>query len=62
MKTKPLHIVSMCVSVMMLSAMVILFARAVYRLDASWDTFAYHVPFAALYGRMNVPFQMGESL
>jgi len=34
--------------------------RAAIRLEGRWDTFMYHVPFAAIYGGLGVPYDMND--
>ncbi|HEV8534463.1 MAG TPA: hypothetical protein VGR87_01905 [Candidatus Limnocylindria bacterium] len=50
------------------SALVVLLAladlgiRAAVRLETRWDTFSYHVPFAALRGGLAVPYDLNDSI
>jgi dolichol-phosphate mannosyltransferase len=43
-------------------ALVDLAIRAAVRLELRWDTFLYHVPFAAFRGGLNIPYQQEEWL
>jgi hypothetical protein len=45
-----------------LVALADLVMRAALRLELRWDTFLYHVPFAALRGGLNIPYQQEEWL
>jgi hypothetical protein len=42
------------------AALVDLAVRAAVRLEIRWDTFAYHVPFAALRGGLSIPYEMND--
>ena len=42
------------------AALVDLAVRAALRLEIRWDTFAYHVPFAALRGGLSIPYDMND--
>jgi 6-pyruvoyl-tetrahydropterin synthase-like protein len=42
------------------AALVDLAVRAALRLEVRWDTFAYHVPFAALRGGLSIPYEMND--
>ena len=43
-----------------LLALVILAARSALRLNLRWDTFAYHLPFAAVRGGLPIPYDMND--
>src|ERR1700726_1739450 len=43
---------------MALLAMIVLGLRAALRLELRWDAFSYHLPFAAMHGRMHVPYEL----
>lgn len=45
-------------SAMALLAMIFLGLRAALRLELRWDTFTYHLPFAAMHARMHVPYEL----
>jgi len=42
------------------AALVDLAVRAALRLELRWDTFAYHLPFAALRGGLSIPYDMND--
>jgi hypothetical protein len=42
------------------AALVDLAVRAALRLEIRWDTFSYHVPFAALRGGLSIPYDMND--
>lgn len=46
----------------MFLALFTLAVRASVRLEDRWDTFMYHIPFAARYGRLNIPYEMNERM
>jgi hypothetical protein len=45
-------------TVMALGAMIVLALRAALRLELRWDTFAYHLPFAAMRGGLHIPYEL----
>lgn len=53
-----IHALEIAGSAMVLLAMVVLGFRAVFRLELRWDTFTYHLPFAALHARLHVPYEL----
>ena len=55
-----LAVLSACGAVAMTAVLAILAVRAALRLDMSWDTFMYHIPFAALRGGLPVTYQMSQ--
>jgi len=61
----PERMVSILAKVCALVALVALtdlFIRAAVRLEIRWDTFAYHIPFAALHIGLNVPYELYDTL
>jgi hypothetical protein len=53
-----IHALEIAGSAMALLAMVVLGFRAMLRLELRWDTFTYHLPFAALHARLHVPYEL----
>ena len=53
--TRPVEIAG---SIMALTAMVVLALRAALRLELRWDTFAYHIPFAAQRAGLHIPYEL----
>lgn len=49
-------------ALIILIALCDLAVRAVLRLELRWDTFWYHIPFAALRGGLNIPYEMLEAM
>lgn len=45
-------------SVLALVAMTVLGLRAALRLELRWDTFGYHLPFAAMRGGLHIPYEL----
>jgi hypothetical protein len=45
-----------------LAALADLAVRAAVRLELRWDTFMYHIPFAALRGGLRIPYEMNETM
>lgn len=45
-----------------LAALADLAVRAAVRLELRWDTFMYHIPFAALRGGLRIPYDMNETM
>ena len=43
-------------------ALVVLAIRSAIRLDVHWDFFWYHLPFAAVYGGLPVPYDMNDEM
>jgi hypothetical protein len=43
-------------------ALVVVGLRAALRLEPWWDTFWYHIPFAALRGGLRIPYEMSDKL
>jgi Tetratricopeptide repeat len=50
-----------CAAVAMV-ALVDLAIRSAVRLDLRWDTFSYHLPFAALRGGLSIPYDMNDTI
>ena len=50
--------VEMAGAAMALVAMVTLALRAALRLELRWDTFGYHLPFAAMRGGLHIPYEL----
>jgi hypothetical protein len=48
-------------TLMALAALADLAIRAALRLELQWDTFWYHIPFAALRGGLSIPYDMNET-
>ena len=48
--------------VLVLPILICLGAKAVLCLELRWDAFLYHIPFAAQYGRLHIPFILDERL
>ena len=53
-----LAVLSACCAVAITAALSILARRAALRLDMAWDTFMYHIPFAALRGGLHATYEM----
>jgi hypothetical protein len=53
--TRPVELAGAALS---LCAMAMLALRAALRLETRWDTFAYHLPFAALRGGLHIPYEL----
>ena len=51
------HVVELAGTAIAIGAMLILALRASLRLELRWDTFYYHLPFAARHARMGVPYE-----
>jgi len=47
---------------LMVGCLVVLAIRATLRLDGRWDTPLYHLPFAAAYGGLDIPYVMSERI
>lgn len=45
-----------------LLALAVLAVRAAVRLDLRWDTFMYQMPFAAIRGGLNVPYELSDDM
>lgn len=59
MKTRHvINAVEIAGAIMALFAMTSLGLRAALRLELRWDTFSYHLPFAAMHARMNIPYEL----
>src|ERR1700730_3777188 len=43
-------------------ALAVLAVRSAVRLDLRWDTFMYHLPFAALHGGLSIPYDMNDKI
>lgn len=43
-------------------ALLQLAARAALRLEPRWDTFAYHLPYAAVWGGLPIPYEMNDQM
>ncbi len=41
-------------------ALTVLAVRAAVRLELRWDTFSYHLPFAAIWGNLGIPYEMND--
>ncbi len=50
-----------CAAVAIL-ALVDLGVRSAVRLDLRWDTFSYHLPFAAIRGGLSIPYDMNDTI
>jgi hypothetical protein len=53
---------SLVAGIVAVVALVDLAARATLRLNSRWDTFAYHLPYAALRGGLSIPYDMNEMM
>jgi hypothetical protein len=53
---------SLVAGVVALIALVDLAARATLRLNSRWDTFAYHLPYAAVRGGLGIPYDMNDAM
>ncbi len=53
-----LNAIEIAGAAMALVAMTFLGLRAALRLELRWDTFSYHLPFAAMHARMHIPYQL----
>ena len=58
--SRAISILSASGAVLALLALAILGVRAAVRLEDRWDTFWYHLPFAALRGGLRIPYEMNE--
>jgi len=43
-------------------ALTVIAIRAALRIEIRWDTFMYHIPFAAIYGGLDVPYDMNDRM
>ncbi len=57
-----LRVVQYGFAALLVVCLVILAIRAALRLESRWDTFMYHLPFAALYGGLDIPYEMNDRL
>jgi hypothetical protein len=57
---RAVNYLSYCLAVLVGLALLLLGARAVVRLEMYWDTFWYHIPFAAMRGGLGVPFELSS--
>jgi hypothetical protein len=53
---------SLVAGIVAVVALVDLAARATLRLNCRWDTFAYHLPYAAVRGGLSIPYDMNEMM
>lgn len=54
--------VARCAGLLVLLILADLAIRAVLRLEPRWDTFMYHLPFAALRGQLDIPYDMNDKM
>lgn len=59
---RALATIEACAALLALVALVDLGLRAALRLNLRWDTFAYHLPFAARLGGLKIPYEMNDLL
>jgi hypothetical protein len=57
-----LRIVQYCCAALLVVCLVVLAIRAALRLEGRWDTFMYHLPFAAIYGGVDIPYEINDRL
>jgi hypothetical protein len=57
-----LRVFELALGALILVCLVALAIRAAVRLETRWDTFLYHLPFAALRGGLGVPYEMNDKL
>lgn len=55
------NLLSTCCACLMTVALGLLAVRAALRLETRWDTFSYHLPFAALRGGLHLPYEMNDA-
>lgn len=53
---------SLASALIVMVALADLAVRAAVRLETRWDTFMYHVPFAALRGGLSIPYDMNDTM
>ena len=59
---RPSSVLTVACAAVATVALVDLAVRSGVRLDYRWDTFMYHVPFAALRGGLSIPYDMNDTM
>ena len=59
---RAMSVLSTGCALLAVAALLDLAVRAALRLDLRWDTFMYHLPFAALRGGLRIPYEMNDTM
>ena len=62
MAPKVIRVLSYALSVFFVLVLTLLFLRSILRLEPRWDTFFYHLPFAAIRGGLDLPYVFNDTL
>lgn len=57
-----LRYLELALSILISVCLAVLAVRAAVRLEDRWDTFMYHLPFAAIRGGLDIPYEMSDKM